>query len=443
MELSIDDILRMPRESAGPLLERMINKSKHVRNENLTLAAQVRTLEADKAALEERLESLMGMKTEELPSMNFGFVYRDHEELVQTLQDQEQKIAELQSENVKAKEKLKFRKDEIKRLTDLYERTHTEDDSQANQGDRESRPESYEKDLGTENAKRDESDLVLERHKSEHLQTLLSAREREINRLRSPTIPVRRLHDPMAFLKKENCFPISHPTVHELKPLSVDWARVRPKLPEALCTSQIYTAARHGIVLKAPQDISSALLISPHQTITPEPVRRFNCHVPFKTGDVFDLVFEVLNDNQEYRWYYAGRYKCMFFSVMPLKYVSSAMPKHIRPYLREQIFGSLDTQPRTLRKFIHNIFDSGVLEVHCFGIHRVGYDSALSSALHASATSWMPLPETLAQNVSVLKDDRDRKRKRSSLDAEGAHDTGEEPKRRGQGDFSWVFGDKR
>lgn len=139
----------------------------------------------------------------------------------------------------------------------------------------------------------------------------------------------------------------------------------------------------------------------------------------------------------------------MFFSVMPLKYVSSAMPKvkhifccyeqclhrtpqHIRPYLREQIFGSLDTQPRTLRKFIHNIFDSGVLELHCFGIHRVGYDSALSSALHASATSWTPLPETLAQNVSVLKDGGDRKRKRSNLDAEGAHDTGEEPKRRGK-----------
>lgn len=38
----------------------------------------MRALEADNAALEEQLESVMRMRVEDMPSMNFGLVYSDH-----------------------------------------------------------------------------------------------------------------------------------------------------------------------------------------------------------------------------------------------------------------------------------------------------------------------------------------------------------------------------
>ncbi|EIM91744.1 uncharacterized protein STEHIDRAFT_116901, partial [Stereum hirsutum FP-91666 SS1] len=124
MELSPYEILRLPRDVAVPLLAGMADELRALRQMNVSIAADhagyevtVAELKRERDDLKRQLSALLkkaeenlAVSVERVPT--FGFVYADHRELEQRLQQKEDELAHLKTK-IDAYEKKNERHEEV------------------------------------------------------------------------------------------------------------------------------------------------------------------------------------------------------------------------------------------------------------------------------------------------------------------------------------------
>lgn len=149
------------------------------------------------------------------------------------------------------------------------------------------------------------------------------------------------------------------------------------------------------------RSLARTIAILPQQRLIDENNWELITH-PLASGDIVELTIQL--SYRESTWIYAGRYKCLFFREAPPKTFWSSLGNvgALNLTCVPQIFTALlllqgqqghlvestlghrrDFHPRT-KRMVTARYESGTLQIDCFGLQRVGFNLELDKALHST-----------------------------------------------------------